>query len=178
MDNKGQASLGMDAVSRADAEWLAPGQELLTVIHETGREAMRSTSSMGRAAGPGTTVLLVDDDDDLRQVMEWTLEMEGYAVVSCKDPQLASEAFRSRADIDLLLTDLQMPGRSGVQLASELTAVRPSLPVMIVSGSVVSAEFTRKMWLRHWKFLSKPFDIPVLLDSIHQLLRLRNQKAA
>ena len=65
-----------------------------------------------------------------------------------------------------------------MELARELTALRSSLPVMIVSGSVISADLAREIQTRNWKFLSKPFDIPAFLEGIHQLLRPRHEAAA
>lgn len=178
MDNTGRASLAIKAVDPGIAKSLTLAAKPLTTFGNVAFEGMRSGLGATGAADSSTTVLLVDDDDDLRQVMEWTLEAEGYTVISCMDPQRASEAFRSHANIGFLLTDLQMPGRSGAQLARELTALHPSLPVMIVSGSAISAELTREMRDRRWTFLSKPFDVPALLDNMQSLLRVRHQHAA
>ena len=178
MDNTGRASLAIRAVYPGISGSLALAAEPLTKFGNVAFEEMRSGPGATGAVDCSTKVLLVDDDDDLRQVMEWTLEAEGYAVVSCMDPQRASEAFRSHADIGFLLTDLQMPGKSGAQLARELTALHPSLPVMIVSGSTISAELTREIRDRRWTFLRKPFDVPALLENVHLLMRMRHQQAA
>ena len=131
-----------------------------------------------RSAVSQVTVLVAEDDDDLRQITDMSLEMMGYTVVSCRNAVLASEAFCSRADIDLLLTDLQMPRTSGVELARELTALRPSLPVMIVSGSILSAELAREVQERRWKFLSKPYGLPDLVEGLRFLLHPMHQHAA
>ena len=141
-------------------------------------EGTKHVGARTNHAAPRFTILLVEDNDDLRQVMEWILESVGYLVVSCGDAQFASETFRSRLDFDLLLTDFQMPGRSGVELARELTALRPSLAVMIVSGSIISDDLMREMRNRHWNFLSKPFDMPALLNTVQLMLRQGQQQAA
>ena len=90
------------------------------------------------------TILLAEDDDDLRWVMECTFTTMGYQVIACADAQLASAVFRSQPAIDILLTDFQMPGQSGMELARELTAVCPSLPVIIITGSTLSPRCCRR----------------------------------
>lgn len=123
------------------------------------------------------TVLFVDDDDVLRGVMEACLGMMGYVVIPCSDARAASEAFKSTS-IDMLLTDLQMPGRSGVELARELTLLNPALPVMIISGSIPSDELLSEVQRRNWKFLGKPCRLPTLAAHIQSLLRSRYEYAA
>lgn len=166
---------------------LPPGESPLTVFGDISllepskhltNPIMLGLPALERDAGPLLTLLLAEDNDDLRQIMEWTLEMTGYTVVSCSDAQFASEAFRSRGDIDLLITDLEMPGRSGAELARELTALHPSLPVLVVSGSIPSGGLQREMQAREWKFLAKPYALPDLLDTVRLLLKLVHQQVA
>ncbi len=127
------------------------------------------------------TVLLVEDNDGLRETTEILLKMTGYRVIACCDAQVASQAFLSVGSaqpIDLLLTDIEMPGRSGIELAQELTLLRPSLPVLIVSGSLISNDLTREMELRNWKFMGKPYHLPALLGTLKTLLRSAPEAAA
>ncbi len=119
---------------------------------------------------PAKTVLLAEDNDDLREVMQCTLTAMGYRVVACADAQLASIAFRSQA-VDVLLTDYEMPGRSGVELARELTALCPLLPVMIITGSSLSSETFRELDDRNWIYVSKPCRMPALESTLEQMLR-------
>ena len=123
------------------------------------------------------TVLLVDDDDALREVRAACLGMMGYVVVPCSDAQAAVKAFRSTG-VDLLLTDLQMPGRSGVELARELTQVRPELPVIIISGNLLTDELTAEMERRRWKFIPKPCSLENLAGLIQTMLAPRVHTAA
>ena len=178
----------MEHVPRKNAELFSLQNSPLTVfyappaIEDDGRN-LSITAQLGiprieRTPVSQVTVLLVEDDDDLRQITEMFLDMMGYAVVSYGDASLASEAFNSRSDIDLLLTDLQMPGKSGVELARQLTALRPSLPVMIVSGSILSGELAREIRERTWSFLSKPYGLPALVAGLQLLLHPMHQQAA
>ena len=127
------------------------------------------------------TVLLVEDDDSLREMTTILLTAMGYRVVPCSDAQVAFHEFLfgdAAGSIDLLLTDIEMPGRSGVELARELTLLRPSLPVMIVSGSLISGALGRELQDRQWRFLSKPFLLPALLDTVRELLPAARETAA
>lgn len=127
-------------------------------------------------AGPAQTsrtVLLVEDDDSLREMTAILLTTIGYRVIACSNAQIASHTFLAgnlASPIDLLLTDIEMPGRSGIELARELTALRPSLPVLIVSGSLISSDLEREMQDRNWKFVGKPFRLPALLGTLEGLL--------
>ena len=123
------------------------------------------------------TILFAEDNDDLREVTTYFLSTEGFNVVACSDGALASQAF-SHFIIDMLLTDLEMPGRSGIELARELTALQPSLPVMIVSGSIISDELEGEMKSHNWTFMRKPCRLPTLLASLHLALQSRQGLAA
>ena len=186
MDSTRFAEREIEIARGERAELRASGAVPLTVFYDESDVAKRifaktapfPPSAHERVAVPLITLLVVDDNDDLRQIMGMYLEMMGYAVVLCDDASLASEAFRSDAGIDLLITDLQMPGRSGMELARELTLMCPSLPVLIVSGSILSGDHAREMRDRRWKFLAKPYDLPALLADIEMLLRPIRQCAA
>src|SRR5580658_10521647 len=89
-----------------------------------------------REVGP-SLVLLVDDDPDIRSLTRTFLEHEGYNVFSTGDAERAVQIFRGVPQIDLLVTDIYMPGRSGMELAHELKAMRSELAVLMISGGIV-----------------------------------------
>jgi two-component system cell cycle sensor histidine kinase/response regulator CckA len=77
------------------------------------------------------------------------------------------------ASIDLLITDVVMPGISGPDLAATLTERRPGLPVLFVSGYVDSAQRERVLRLQpHSRFLAKPFGIDELAEAVHKTMNL------
>jgi DNA-binding NtrC family response regulator len=115
-------------------------------------------------------ILLVDDDEEIRSLVRAFLQSDGHEVFSCRDGERASEMFQRRNDIDLLLTDLHMPGISGMVLADQLTALRPSLPVIIMSGMMLNEVMHSVIAANGWRFLEKPFQVPKLLDTVHELL--------
>lgn len=114
-------------------------------------------------------ILLVDDDPDVRMLTRTFLEHEGYSVFSSGDAERAVQIFRSVPQIDLLVTDLYMPGRSGMELARELKGIRNDLPVLMISGVLEGRQETR-LEDEGWSFLAKPFRLPELLSTVHRIL--------
>ena len=135
----------------------------------TGRESGKADQLRANRGGPS---FWWKDNDSLRELTEVLLSEMGFRVIACPDAENAAQVFvtDSSGSIDLLLTDIEMPGASGIDLARELTRLRPSLPVLIVSGSLVSSDLTREMEDRSWRFVSKPFRPPTLLDAVQELL--------
>jgi DNA-binding response OmpR family regulator len=115
-------------------------------------------------------ILLVDDDPDVRALTRTFLEHEGYSVFSSGDAERAVQIFRNVPQIDLLVTDLYLPGRSGVDLGRDLKAIREDLPVLLISGGVVAEEQMAKMLEEGWSFLAKPFRLTELLATVHRIL--------
>jgi two-component system chemotaxis response regulator CheY len=117
-----------------------------------------------------STILLVDDDPDIRSLTRTFLEHEGYAVYSSGDADRAAQIFRSVSRVDLLVTDLYMPQRSGMELAVELKALRSELPVLMISGGLVDDAKKMRLQQEGWSFLAKPFRLPDLLAAVHRIL--------
>jgi len=116
-----------------------------------------------------SVILLVDDDPDVRLLTRTFLEHEGYSVFSSGDAERAVQMFRSIPQIDLVVTDLYMPGRSGMELARELKAIRNEVPVLLISGGML--EEKQEAGLQEgWSFLAKPFRLPELLAAVHRIL--------
>jgi two-component system, chemotaxis family, chemotaxis protein CheY len=116
------------------------------------------------------TILLVDDDPDLRSLTRTFLEHEGYRVFSSGDANRAAQIFASVSQVDLLITDLYMPQRSGMELAVELKALQKELPVLMISGGFVDVRQQTRLQAEGWRFLAKPFRLPELLSTVHGIL--------
>ncbi|WP_395613988.1 PAS domain S-box protein [Allosphingosinicella sp.] len=99
----------------------------------TGEAGNAQSRDTGLAKGDGVTVLLVEDNDQVRAFAESLLAELDYRVVSAASAQEALEALAAR-DVDLLFTDVMMPGMSGIELAERARALRPDLPVLLASG--------------------------------------------
>ena len=117
------------------------------------------------------TILVVDDDPDIRSLTRTFLEHESYHVHTSGDVNRAARIFRSAPHIDLLITDYSMPHRSGMDLAHELKSIRPSLPVLIISGIILASGQLARMQAEGWSFLAKPFSLPRLLAAVHDILQ-------
>jgi len=121
--------------------------------------------------GTGQRILLVDDEVALAQAVNLSLERFGYRVTSVHSAAEALKAFQQDpAAIDLVITDLTMPGMNGIDLASALHEVRPELPIILASGfgGARTAHFARGPGRR--AVLQKPFTSEVLSRAVHQLL--------
>ncbi|HKP61522.1 MAG TPA: ATP-binding protein [Polyangiales bacterium] len=121
----------------------------------------------------GATVLVVDDDDYLRQQVVLMLEGAGYNVLSACD---AVEAVRLVDEFDGLLdvavTDLHMPGMDGLQLADALLSRDPDVKLLFVSGDALDEGELHDLRYRNGALLPKPFDEPLLLAEVAAILRV------
>jgi len=134
---------------------------------ETGVDAGLSVS----APGQGERILFVDDETALCEAWRSVLERIGYSVTTFSDPLLALEAFRRNPrDFDLVITDLTMPHMTGTELARRILELRPTLPILLVSGSTgnLTAEEVRTLGLR--ELLTKPVTPAALALALRRTL--------
>jgi signal transduction histidine kinase len=105
-------------------------------------------------ASPGAvTVLLVDDDDDVREIAAESLRRAGYHVLEAAHGAGALAILEGGAAVDVLVTDLMMPGMSGTSLADHARQRRPSLPIALISGYTAALAASAA----DYPVLSKPF---------------------
>ncbi len=102
-------------------------------------------------------ILVVDDDDSLRRVLEYRLREAGYEVMTASDGLAALDLFTNR-EVDCLVTDLRMPGLSGLELLRRASAIRAETPVIVITayGDVHTA--VEAMRAGAFDFVTKPFD--------------------
>ena len=105
------------------------------------------------------TVLLVDDQPALLKLMSRLLAVEGYHVLEASNAMEALAASRTHdQSLDLVVTDVAMPGMDGFALGEILEALRPATPVLYVTGNgSVIESFRQRRVAAHWSFLIKPF---------------------
>jgi two-component system, cell cycle sensor histidine kinase and response regulator CckA len=121
--------------------------------------------------GGTETILLVEDEDSLREVTREYISNKGYTVLVASDADTAVEvAKRCDKPIELLLTDVILPGSSGVQLAQRLSADHPRMRVLYVSGYTADAIVHQGGHDSNFAFLSKPFSLPALTRKIRSIL--------
>jgi CheY-like chemotaxis protein len=115
------------------------------------------------------TILLVDDEETVRRFGSRVLEKHGFDVLaagSATEALAAAEAIR----IDLLLTDVMMPGMNGHQLAETLLAERPSLRVLFISGYAENVLAANVGLVPGAAFLGKPFKPKALVTKVCEVL--------
>lgn len=114
-------------------------------------------------------ILVVEDDPDLAKMLVRILENEGHAVATCADGAAALRHLDEHP-VDLLITDLMMPGMEGEEMLLELRRRRssPSVPVILVSASAVRATVAKRLNVE--ASLSKPFDTDELVQLVATLL--------
>jgi len=121
--------------------------------------------------GSGQTVLVVDDHETTRQTIARMLEAGGFSVVQASSAAEALERLaREGAGIDIVLSDVTMPGMSGIDLSYQIRELYPSMPVAIVSGDV--SELERSIIGRAAvPFIKKPFHAESLYSAVREAIR-------
>jgi CheY-like chemotaxis protein len=138
-------------------------------------EEVRPTPAPAIARAPGggsETVLLVEDAGSLRELIREILTGQGYRVLEAEaaEPALAI-ASEHPGPIELLLTDVVMPGMSGAELAHRLRALRPETRVLFMSGYTDDVMLRRGVLAEEEALIQKPFDSAALLGRIRETLR-------
>jgi PAS domain S-box-containing protein len=119
----------------------------------------------------GTTILLVEDDEIMRGLTRKLLEEHGYTVAEADDGKTALQWVESHSGpIDLVLTDVVMRHMSGPELAERLSASRPNLKVVYMSGYTGELMANRQVLKPGVTLLEKPFSRSALLNTIHEKL--------
>jgi CheY-like chemotaxis protein len=117
------------------------------------------------------TILLVEDDPVVRHVVRLLLELEGDLVLEAKDGDEALTVVDGfQGTLDLLLTDVMMPGLSGAEVCERVRAGRPGLPTLFISGFYPEAVFPDQRLPEDSAFLAKPFMPEELIDAVDELL--------
>ena len=104
-------------------------------------------------------VLLVEDRDSLRRMLERALAGEGHQVEAAADGERGIELLTGETPFDLVLTDLRLPGASGLQVLAAARAARPGLPVVVVTAYGTVGAAVEAMKLGAFDFLEKPVEI-------------------
>jgi signal transduction histidine kinase/ActR/RegA family two-component response regulator len=127
--------------------------------------------------GQGETVLVVEDDPDVRDLAIALLRQLGYTVIEASDGHKALALLADNPEIDLLLSDIVLPrGMSGAALAERVHKKRPNMPVLYMSGYAADSVIKRGIIDRGAKLISKPFRKAEIARKVHQALEERKTK--
>ncbi len=136
-------------------------------VAETGGDETRVT----QPATGHETILLVEDEDDVRALAREVLERQGYTVVEASDGALALQVYeKERARIDLILTDVVMPRMSGREMVDRVRATRPDMRVLYMSGYTGDAIVRHGVVDASLLLLGKPFTPVALVTKVREVL--------
>jgi CheY-like chemotaxis protein len=138
-----------------------------------GHDKTRMEGGGAREKVPGgtETILVVEDEEPVRQMLVESLRESGYAVLySSTAAEATTELERSGDKIDMLITDVVMPGGGGVDLAQTIQRTRPKMPVLYVSGYAERDLKKRGVTIDAGRLLTKPCSHETLLTKVRQLL--------
>jgi two-component system, cell cycle sensor histidine kinase and response regulator CckA len=140
-------------------------------------ETLAGTAKISAEIPAGTeTVLLTEDEQDVREVAREFLESGGYKVMEAKNGQEAMEiAAQHRGQIDLLVTDMVMPGMGGQELAVRLQKEHPGLAVVFMSGYSEHAATEMADADPSVRLMTKPFNRSVMLRTVREILQNRKK---
>ncbi len=117
-------------------------------------------------------ILIVDDDQQIRDMLRITLEREGYGVVEAGDGVQALAAYRANS-IDLVITDIVMPEKEGIELIMEMKSLDADVKIIAISGGGRINPEDYLKWARRFgvaNTFSKPVDRQKLLEVVAQML--------
>ncbi len=156
-----------------------PGQgttvRLLLPCHVTDRK-ISALRQLEARTGHDTTVLVVEDEEDVRALVADALREQGHTVLEAADGQAGVRVLQSDARVDVLVTDVGLPGMDGRQLADAARVGRPNLPVLLITGyaeAALDAHLAPGMEVIH-----KPFALDVLAEKTRGMVEAARAAAA
>ena len=160
-------------------------QPFLPSLNGQGREEQGQTALMEHASPEsfssavssddvpqGKTVLIVDDDDQVRKYIRVCLKAQGYDILEARfNSEALQLSQRHEGPIHLIIADVFMPGMCGPEFAAKVMAVRPEMKVLYVSGGSREAVEGKLLKMKASAFLQKPFEGDTLLMTVRKVLQ-------
>lgn len=117
-----------------------------------------------------TTVLVVDDEPEIRKLVAAMLTRKGYLVLTADTGENAIRTFKSNPGVSLLLTDVIAPGMSGPMIADEIASLQPGIKVLFMSGYDNTPVVQKYVVERGYSLLVKPFTMAELENAVQDVL--------
>jgi signal transduction histidine kinase/CheY-like chemotaxis protein/HD-like signal output (HDOD) protein len=133
------------------------------------RASAEHESPVANATAALQTVLVVDDDDAVREILRQTLQMRGYQVLTAADGVKAQNII-THVKLDVVILDLLMPNRNGLAVLSDLSQRPDAPPVLFMTGNASPHVREEALSLGARSFLLKPFELRLLLEELDALL--------
>jgi DNA-binding response OmpR family regulator len=139
------------------------------------REAEADGSQLPGRPEASYRILVVDDEDNTRRLNATMLTQAGYEVDTANNGAEGWEALQSGC-YDLLITDNSMPKVTGVEMLKKLRAAHMTLPAIMATGAIPTAEFARQPWLQPDATLVRPYTVEQLLKTVELVLRVADAR--
>ena len=133
-------------------------------------EALEEPASVTSARGGDETILLVEDEEPVRRACARVLRGHGYTVLEARDGRQALELATRESRIQALVTDVVMPGMSGLEVVDRISELRPGIRTLAISGYTGSEEAHQALATRGVPLVPKPFDQATLLGRLREVL--------
>ena len=149
----------------------------LPVHHGAAAPALPEPRKEAASWAGGGEVLVVEDEDAVRLVVERALSRAGYQVTSASDGDEGLEQVRARAEggggamFDLVVSDVVMPAMDGPAMARAIRAIAPAMPVLFMSG-YAEEQLRREIDIAHVHFVAKPFSVAQIAGKVAEVLAL------
>jgi signal transduction histidine kinase len=155
----------------------APGQGATFKVYLPAQPRTQPDQRSGAATslqglqGRGERILLVEDEDHVREYTKAILRENGYVIFEAANPEEALDVFRrEKGYFHLVFSDVVLPGRSGVQLADQLLAQRPDVLVLLSSGYTDERCQWPVIRERGYRYLQKPYSLVDLLQTVREMV--------
>ena len=140
-------------------------------LEESGTAEQMASMTKEREVRGSETILLVEDEDSLREAAAEFLHAKGFTVLAARDATQALEIFKAQRDqIQIVVTDVIMPGRTGPELVADLVVARPELRVIFMSGYAEQMPPEQALQNGRAVFLQKPFSLATLAHAVRRIL--------
>lgn len=132
------------------------------------------TAQLERSAHPSRSILIVDDEEDIADLLVGIVEKHGHKAIACSNGKTALDILK-KGGVDLLITDLKMPGMSGIELIEKARqANNTEVEIIVITGYGTMEIFLEAIRMGVSDFILKPIDMDQFVNSINRVMEKRN----
>ena len=146
------------------------GTRISIYLPRTTDEAEDEPAIQEQVRGAGEAVLVVEDDPSVRVLVIEVLKELGYSAIEAENAQIALNLLQSAGMLDLMVTDVGLPGMNGRQLAEIVRQTHPDLPILFMTGYAPDAKVRTEFLAPGMQMIEKPFLVDALAAKIREML--------
>ncbi len=128
-----------------------------------------SSFQFEKVKASGKKIMVVDDEESIREFMEETLSISGHQVITCESGDVALAEVKKELP-DMVFLDLKMPGKDGIDVLKELIEIYPGLPVVMLTGYPTIETAKQAVTIGACDYVSKPLDVNLVMDMVKDVL--------